>query len=301
MKPWTDEVCAVCGAPPAGVLPGQDGHLGEGRKVVCAEHYRKGEATMASKKKMNGDSPAVDPSSATDERPVLSWPAAKFRAALRAALVAAATDVERQHMAAVHLQRRNGVLTVSSTDGHLLFRWTEPEGQTDEHGDVVNRRPFQCLIPRRTLESFLGVTKKHLELERVLLSGADQRWQLETIIDVCRHEFLQVPTPFPSVDNFIPKVVAPTCSGIGVGANLLTRVAKAFALATGEPETTVFWQFTGDAKSPLVCTSPSHEELLAVVAPRDLKADAHAVPEDPEPREARDAVVFDAASKARLT
>lgn len=211
-------------------------------------------------------------------RPVLSWPAIKFRAAFRAALVAASTDIERSHLCAVHVRRQNGVLTVTSTDGHWLFRWTETEGMTSEAGDPVNRDPFQCLIPRRTLESFVDATKKHLELERVLLTVEGHRCQLETIMDVCKHEFLQVPTAFPPADDVIPKLVAPTCSAIGVGANLLQRVAKAFSLATGSPETTVFWQFSGGPESPLMCTSPTHSELLAVVMPRRMDNE-NAVPE----------------------
>jgi hypothetical protein len=193
--------------------------------------------------------------------------------------VAADTNIERAHLSAVFVRRLNGVLTITGTDGHWLFRWTEPEGQTNEAGEPIDRVPFQCLIPRRTLESFLDATKKALELERVLLTGSDQRWQLETIMDICKHEFLQVPSEFPDTDKVIPTIVAPSCSSIGVGANLLTRVAKAFALATMEPETTVYWQFSGDALSPLMCTSPTHAELLAVVMPRRTDDAANAVPE----------------------
>lgn len=213
--------------------------------------------------------------------PVLSWPAAKFRAALRSALVAASTSVEKPQLCAVQVARTNGVLTVTATDGYWLFRWTETEGQTDEAGDPVDRSPFQCLIPRRALESFLDATKKPVELERVLLSrDGGARWQLETIFDVCKHEFFQVAETFPPVENVIPSVVAPTCSSIGVGANLIAKVAKAFALATSKPEATIFWQLSGDALSPLVCTSPDHGELLAVVMPRRVTDDANAVPEE---------------------
>lgn len=209
----------------------------------------------------------------------LSWPAGKFRAILRAALVAASTDDERPHLCAVQIRRLNGVLTAGATDGYWLFRWREVEGQTDENGDPVDRSPFACLIPRRVLESFLDATKKHLELERVLLTGEGHRWQLETIMDVCKHEFLQVPETFPELETVIPTTVAPTVSAVGVGANLIVRVAKAFSLAAGDSETTICWQLSGDADSPLVCTSPTHQEMLAVVMPRRVEADANAVPQ----------------------
>jgi hypothetical protein len=217
--------------------------------------------------------------SATEPDTVLSWPAAKFRAALRAALVAASKDEERPHLCAVQIQRVNGSLSIAATDGTWLFRWKEAEGQTDEEGNVINRAAFSCLISRRVLESFIDATKKHLELERVLLTGAGHRWELSTIMDVCRHESLQVPAEFPPLDTVIPTVVAPSVSAIGVGANMMAAVAKAFALATSDNLTTIYWQFSGDALSPLVCTSPSHEELLAIVMPRRTDADANAVPE----------------------
>jgi hypothetical protein len=111
------------------------------------------------------------------------------------------------------------------------------------------------------------------------LTGEGHRWQLETIFDVCKIEFLHVPAAFPPVDDVIPNVVAPTCSAIGLGANMITRVAKAFSLATGDQEAIVYWQFSGGAESPLMCTSPTHEEILAVVMPMRVNVDANAVPE----------------------
>lgn len=206
--------------------------------------------------------------------PVLSWPAVKFRAVFRAALVAAATDDERPSLCAVQVRRENGVLQISATDGTWLFRWREVDGQTDEEGVITDRTPFNCVIPRRTLESFLDGTKKTLDLERANLHGEDQRWALETILDVCRHEFLRVPEGFPDVDKVVPDHVAPTVSSIGVGADMLARVAKAFALATVNKAATIFWQMSGDALSPMICTSPDTPELLAVVMPRRLEADA---------------------------
>ena len=169
---------------------------------------------------------------------VLSWPAGKFRAAIGAALLACSTDPERRALCTVLVERVNGVLTIAATDGTWLFRWKESEGQTDENGEVLNRKPFEARIPRHVCESFLAATKKHLELERVLLNGEGHRWELSTILDVVRHEFLQVPEEFPPIDQAIPSSVAPSTAGIGVGANMLIRVSKAFALATGEPQTT---------------------------------------------------------------
>jgi hypothetical protein len=62
MKVWTEERCALCGGPPAGVLPGPDGGCSEGRTVVCSEHFRTGVSDMAkpkkAKKKMTGEKPA---------------------------------------------------------------------------------------------------------------------------------------------------------------------------------------------------------------------------------------------------
>jgi DNA polymerase III sliding clamp (beta) subunit (PCNA family) len=214
-----------------------------------------------------------------NSEPVLSWPAAKFRAAIRAALVAASTDKERPGLCVVQLQRENGVVRLTSTDGHWLFRWTETEGQTDEEGKPINRAPFECRIARRVLESFVDATKKHIELERVTLTGEGHRWELATIMDVRRHEFLQTPEPYPDTDRVIPKAVAPTVSAIGVGANLISSVSKAFALATGIPDVTIYWQMSGGAESPLVCTCPQYGELLAVVMPRRIAADENAVPE----------------------
>lgn len=212
------------------------------------------------------------------EHIALSWPAAKFRAILRAALIAASNDAERPQLCAVQLRRDNCRVSVTATDGHWLLRWSEVEGQTDDEGKPIDRTPFSCVVPRRVLESFVDATKRHLELERVLLTGEGHRWQLETIMDVCKHEFLQVPEAFPDTDKVIPSIVAPSVSAIGVGANMIAKVAKAFGLATGDNECTIYWQFSGDALSPLVCTCPSAEALLAVVMPRRT-ADANAVPE----------------------
>jgi hypothetical protein len=213
----------------------------------------------------------------TSNKTVLSWPAAKFRQVLRAALVAASTDVERPALCAVQIQRANGVTDVTGTDGTWLLRWREMNTGATEDGEVLDDA-FTCLISRRVLESFVDAIKKHLELERVLLSVDGPRWELSTIIDVCRHEFVQASEAFPDVDAVIPKHVAPSVSAVAVGANMVTRVAKAFSLATDDNETTIFWQLSGDALSPLVCTSPSHEELLAVVMPQRV-AGANAVPE----------------------
>lgn len=216
------------------------------------------------------------------ERIALSWPAVKFRAVIRAALVAASTDKERAHLSSVYVQRVNTVLTVTATDGYWLFRWKEPEGMTNEDGDPIDRSPFQCLIPRRVLESFVDATKKHVELEQVLLRGeGGQRWQLETIMDVCRHEFLQTAADFPDTDKVIPSTVAPTVSAITVGANMITKVAKAFALATGVSEAGIHWQISGGTEAPLVCTNENTPELLVVVMPRRVEGDANAVPEKP--------------------
>jgi hypothetical protein len=213
-------------------------------------------------------------------RIVLSWPAAKFRYVIGAALVAAETDTDLPHLCAVEVRRRNGILTVTGTDGRWVFRWREPEGMTDEEGQVTDRSAFQCVIPRRAAESFLAATKKPLELERVNLVGEKPpHWELTSILDVCKVEFSQVPEHFPDVDKVIPDVVQPSTHSIGVGADMVTRVAKAFAIATGESSTTIHWQFSGGPESPLMCTSATHAEILAVVMPRREKSDENAVPE----------------------
>jgi hypothetical protein len=210
----------------------------------------------------------------------LNWPAAKFRQVFGAALVAASSDVERPHLCAVFVERANSTVRVAGTDGHWLLTWKEVEGETDEEGRQLDRSPFTCLIPRRVVESFLAATKKHQELERVLLTCTETPYQLATIFDVCKNEFLPQPEAFPAIDKVIPSTVAPTCSSISVAAGMLARVAKAFTIATGDPSFPVHWQFSGDNLSPLVCTSPVRPELLAVVMPMRTDS-ANAVPDKP--------------------
>lgn len=166
---------------------------------------------------------------------------------------------------------------VDATDGTWCLRWREVEGVSDENGEIIDRTPFACLIPRRVLESFLAATKKPLELERCVLTCDETPYELSTILDVCRHEFLPVPEQFPPIDTVIPQHVAPQCSEIGVAASMLSRVAKAFAIATDDAHAVVYWQFSGDKLSPLVCTSPVRAELLAVVMPV-RGGDAEALP-----------------------
>jgi hypothetical protein len=211
----------------------------------------------------------------------LSWPAEKFRGILGAALVAASSDTDRPHLCGVRIRRENSTVTVDATDGTWALRWREVEGASNEMGDANDRKPFECVIPRRVAECFLAATKKPLELERCTLTCDETPYELATILDVRKHEFLPVPEAFAPIDSVIPTTVSPECAGIGVAAAMLARVAKAFALAVGEADAIVYWQFSGGKESPLLCTSPKREELLAVVMPvRD--GDENALPEAAE-------------------
>ena len=228
-------------------------------------------------------SPKHDLASAERQsRDCISWSAWKFRRVFGAALCASYTGKEaRPHLNAVHVKRENSTVTVSATDGHWAFRWREVEGMTDEDGEPIDRTPFSCLIPRRVLESFLAATKKPVELEKVQLSTRDDvGFSLRTIFDVISHDFTQVPEEFPAVDKVIPVIVNPTCTSIGIGANMTAIVGRSFGIATGDSNVMIFWQLSGDALSPLVCTCPTQEELIAVVMPRRVD-NANAVPDKP--------------------
>src|SRR5580658_6283805 len=117
-----------------------------------------------------------------ERRIALSWPAAKFRQVFGAALVAASADTDRPHLCSVHVKRENSTVTVDATDGTWCLRWREVEGVADENGEVIDRTPFACLIPRRVLESFLAATKKPLDLERCNLTCEETPYELSTIL-----------------------------------------------------------------------------------------------------------------------
>jgi hypothetical protein len=208
--------------------------------------------------------------------PVLSWPAAKFRAVFRAALVAASTDETRAHLSAVHVARTGGALTVTATTGHWLFRWTGDAAMGPRSPLIAT--DFACLIPRKVVELFVSSIRYPHEAEDVRLTKDGDRWRLDGSFGVVSYSFKAVEAEFPPVDSVFPTLANPSVHAIGVSAHILAACAKAFGLATGANDCGLYFQPTGGATDAIACTSDTHKELLAIVMPRQMDPDRCGIP-----------------------